>query len=98
MKAPKTITFEDIVGIVALLFFVTHGWLVIINQGVMIYGKHGRQTYLSGGSVFWYIALTFLAAAIFSLIVSFATFKLKGKTSLAISVVVLLHPLVYFLI
>ncbi|MGB4072499.1 hypothetical protein [Pseudomonas sp.] len=98
MKFPKNITFEDIIGIISVIFLISHGWIVTLNEGVMIYGKHGREAYISGYGVLWYIGFTFLTAAIFTMMVSFATFNIKANHSIAISIAVLLHPVVYFLI
>lgn len=91
------ISVEDIVAPAAALFTLIISWLVILNEGVMIYGKSGRSFYLTGEEALWQAAIGFFFSAIFFFISTFAIFHLNWKLSLAIALAVLLHPTLYFI-
>jgi hypothetical protein len=95
-KTPGDIAAERIVSATMATILMGYGWLVLLNEGVTIYGKSGRTTHLSGAASLWYAAAIFLAAGGLSFC-SAKSLGLKSSWAFGIASIVLLHPVVHFL-
>ena len=83
-----------VVSVLLVAFLVGYGWIALLSDGISISGRRGSDTFLTGAWAAGLAAVSFLFAAISSLILSKA-FSLHRGARLALVALILLPPALY---